>query len=473
MSESGFGQVDQGLRIAGFTTVCLLFLLASVVFSLSSTIVWVGICGMALAILLPPAIPWISSRVATWDMFSPYIVFPIVYTIWFVGGSINFIDPPPGMEEGVFAPIPSWMYGMSALGLAGYYCGLFLGRKLPIHSQGPDHPEIDYAKMRRIVNLTFIGALIFWGLTGLQIGIPLLHPSTANATRLELHGPAYQGFMHLSFTVLILSPIFAWARGGTGRYDWFSIIAVPTVLSLLIITLGGRSSVVCPLLTLVIARSYFKKQSLWKLVTVGAVGFGFFSAAGYFREAASLELAPAEYLTEYEGVPAPIIPVLYTSLYLRYTVSALRNLTEIVPNQTPYRHGALTFLPITAFLPGHRDMSDVVFKNMFGHEFEGSGEPATILGPLYVDFGWPGIFIGMSMYGLLLSWTYRRMRSRPTAVRIITYAWWLQNALVGIYCNGFISVLIFILPVFWSILYSLASPKPCLRVTAISGDITA
>jgi uncharacterized membrane protein len=103
-------------------------------------------------------------------------------------------------------------------------------------------------------------------------------------------------------------------------------------------------------------------------------------------------------------------------------------------------------------------MSDVVFKDMLGHDFEGAGEPATILGPLYVDFGWTGVFVGMSFYGALLSWTYRRMKSQPSPARIITYAWWLQNCLWGIFCNGFINVYVFLLPIFWMVLYSLARP---------------
>lgn len=460
MSQTQSAQIGPAIRIAGLATACLFFLLISAIFGIPSIIVLLVVCIFTASIILPPLTRLIASRLGHLDPFSPSIIFPIAYMLWFVLGSINFIDLPSYLESSPFSPIPAWMYGLYACGLAGFFCGIVAGGRLAMRSDGVRSPKIDIVKMRRITNLVFIAALISWALTGLQFGIPLLHTGSANTDRLSLHGPIYQSFMYLSFTALMFAPIFTWARGGKQRYDWFSTIVIPSVMSLLLISLGGRSGVVCPLITVVIARSYFKKQQIWKLAVLGAVAFAIFSSIGYYREASSSDYAPVEGLVEYLGVPAPVVPVVYTTLYLRYTVAALRDLTQLVPAHRPFQHGAITLLPLTTFLPGHRDMSDVVFKNMLDRDFQGSGLPATILGPLYVDFGWVGVFFGMSLYGLLLSWTYRRMKSQPTVIRIITYAWWLQNTLIGIYCNGFISVLIFLIPIFWSVLYSLARPKP-------------
>ena len=468
MNLTGFEQVNQGLRIAGFGTAFLLFLLASVILGFSSTVVLLGICGLTMAIFLPPAMPWIASRIRDLDLFSPYIAFPIAYILWFTLGSVNFIDAPPDLAFGYFDPIPFWMYGLYACGLAGYFYGLYAGRLLPVSRETPSGRELDMRKMQRILWITLLGFVVAWVFLALVFGVTLLHPDTANLDRLAHRGPVYQIFICLGWTCVMFVPIFAWTRGSTRRYDWSSVVVLPAVVSLLIVSLGaGRSPLVIPFLTLVIARSYFKKQPLWKLAVVGTVAFGVFSSLGYFRYMMSATSAPQVSLMERLGVPAQLAPVVDMSIDVRYSVAALRDLTRTVPASIPFQYGAISFLPLTSFLPGHRDMSDVVFKNMLGHDFEGSGEPATILAPLYVDFGWSGVFVGMSVYGLLLSWTYRRMKSRPTTVRIITYAWWLQNCLFGIFANGFINVYVFLLPIFWSFLFYLARSDAALSEAEI------
>jgi oligosaccharide repeat unit polymerase len=454
MSQTDFGQLDQGLRIAGFTTACLLFLLASVVLGFSSTVVLLGLCGLALAILLPPAMPWIAYQMRDFDLFSPYVAFPAAYILWLVAGSINFIDVPAGLEGSPFDPIPSWMYGVYAWGLAGYFCGLLIGRRFTNNSPKRARREIDLKKMQRLVRLTFLGALFFWGLTVLQFSLPILHPSTAGEARLAFHGPLFQSFIHLNWTAFILSPCLIWVRGGKQRYDWFWVVGVPLILSLLLLSLGGRSWVSTPLLTLIIAMSYLKHRMGWKLVVAVVLIFCIFSLFGYIRD----NTFENQYLVEI-GLPAPLIPFVYAGLDTRYSVDALRRIIETIPSQVPYQWGALTLMPLRTFMPGHQELSDMFFKKLLGREFTGAGLPATVLGPLYADFGWIGIFLGMILYGVLLSWTFQRARAHSHAIDIIFYAWWLQSCITGVFSNGLMDVMVFILPIFWIMLFMSARMK--------------
>jgi oligosaccharide repeat unit polymerase len=460
MNQTGFGQVSQGLRVAGFTTVCLLFLLVAVVFGLSSTVTLLGLCAFALAIMLPPAVPWIASRIRDLDLFSPYIAFPIAYVIWFVAGSITFIDVPSGFEGGPFDPIPSRMYALYAWGLAGYFCGLFIGRKVPIRG-GTDHREIDLTKMQRIVHLTFLAALALWGGTVLQFSLPILHPSTAGEARLAFHGPLFQGFIWLASTAFVFSPVLVWVRGGKERHDWFWVVGVPFTLSLLILSLGGRSWVAAPLLTLIIAMSYLKRQAGWKLVVAGVLIFCIFSLFGYYRE----DTGSNEVFLDQIGLPAPVAPFVYVGLYIRYTVDAFRRITETIPSQVPYQYGSITLMPLRTFLPGHQDMSDMFFKNLLGRDFAGSGQPATLLAPLYADFGLSGIFVGMVLYGVLLSWGFQRTKSHSNMITVIFYAWWMQAVIMALYMDGFAYINIYLLPLFWVILFHFSKPH------RISGDV--
>ncbi len=455
MSQTGFGQGDQSLRIAGFTPACQLFLFAAAVFGFSSTVVLLGIGGLTLAILLPPAMPWIAGRIRDLDLFSPGVAFPLAYILWFVAGSINFVDVPEALEGGPFDSIPSWMYGVYALGLAGYFCGLWIGRRFTNNSQKSTRREINLAKMQRVVRLTFLGALIFWGLTVLQFSLPILNPGTAGEARLAFHGPFFQAFISLGWTALVFSPVYIWVRGGKERYDWFWIIGVPLILSLLLLSLGGRSWVSTPFLTLIIAMSYLKRQAAWKLIIAGILIFCIFSLFGYYRE----DTGSNEVFLDQIGLPTQVAPFVYVGLYVRYTVDALRRIIEMFPSQMPYQHGAIALMPLRALLPGHQDMSDVFFKNLLGREFEGSGQPATLLAPLYADFGWIGIFVGMSLYGVLIAWTFRTMKAHSNMATVILYAWWLQATIMALYSNGFAYINVFLMPLFWILLFRLARPE--------------
>jgi oligosaccharide repeat unit polymerase len=94
-------------------------------------------------------------------------------------------------------------------------------------------------------------------------------------------------------------------------------------------------------------------------------------------------------------------------------------------------------------------MSDIFFRNVLGNDFVGVGEPATLLGPFYGDFGAPGVFIGMFAFGLLLALLYRRMQSAPDPFRILIYAWVLQSGLFGLFATIFPYITTLLLPLLW------------------------
>ena len=443
---------SRSLRIAGIATLCTLFVVLAAVFDLDPYLVIAILLAVVVLSALPKVVPWVAHKTRNLDLFAPWVGFPIAYIFWFVGGSINFIEAPSEIAFGSFDPIPAWMYGLYAWGLAGYFAGIAGGRFLPTRKVKAAQPQIDMAKMQTIVRWLVIGAVFFWLLTVVQFGLPILNPATAGEARLAFHGPSYQGFIILSWTAFVFSPVYIWARGGKRRFDWFWVVCVPFGLTLLLFSLGARANVVAPFVTLIIARYYFRRQAAWKIVAAALIAFCVFSLFGYFREAASSDQGALELL----GLPAPAIPFIYSGLYVRYTVAALRDITQMIPSHFPYQYGYISTLPFATFLPGHQDMSDIFFKNMLGREFAGSGQPATLLAPLYADFGWPGVFLGMSAYGALLSWTFRKAQEKPTMANVILYAWWLENVLFGLYANGFAYINVYLMPLIFAALFRVA-----------------
>jgi len=80
------------------------------------------------------------------------------------------------------------------------------------------------------------------------------------------------------------------------------------------------------------------------------------------------------------------------------------------------------------------------FKNILGNDFTGAGQPATLLGPLYADFGILGITIGLMLFGLLVSSAYRRLLHSNRIVDVMLYAWLLQVGLFGLFATLFPSM---------------------------------
>src|SRR5208283_1492690 len=82
-------------------------------------------------------------------------------------------------------------------------------------------------------------------------------------------------------------------------------------------------------------------------------------------------------------------------------------------------------------------------------QFVGAGQPASILGPLYGDFGAPGILAGMFLFGLITAKAYRGMIRRQTVLSVILYAWVLETAFVGLSASVFPYITTLSMPAIW------------------------
>ena len=171
------------------------------------------------------------------------------------------------------------------------------------------------------------------------------------------------------------------------------------------------------------------------------------SAFGYVRDTADSDSSLQWMLAV--GIPPQMVPAATAAVYVRYSIATFRDVTEMIPAHVPYQLGALTLAPFKTFLPGRQNMSDIFFRDMLGNDFIGVGEPATLLGPLYGDFGVAGVFFGMFAFGLLLAFLYRRMRAAPDPFRILMYAWVLQSGLFGLFATIFPYITTLLLPLFW------------------------
>jgi oligosaccharide repeat unit polymerase len=112
----------------------------------------------------------------------------------------------------------------------------------------------------------------------------------------------------------------------------------------------------------------------------------------------------------------------------------------------------LTFQPLQILLPGHHLSSDFFFKTVLGSDFEGAGQPATLLGPFYGDFGLFGIVIGMFGFGALSASVYRWMLKRQTVTSVLVYAWLVKIAIFSLFLSVFEFPSDLWIPVCWLLL---------------------
>jgi oligosaccharide repeat unit polymerase len=420
----------------------------------------------ALAVLLPPVyyllrplLP-IMRRFAVRDLFSPLVAFPIVYIAWFAVGTIDFLDVPPGVSYGLFNPIPKYVLGFAALGLAAYVLGVLLHRSGASSDHAARTPEFAWADggfLPIMAGLGFLMVAFYVYIVAGMGGIPAVNPN-AGELRLQItsYGPAEAVLFTSAWTLIPMLMMYVWHRHPRVGVRLLCYAGV-AVSSLLLLSLGGRTYLFVPLLTTLVARHYGKQRfRARKLALVCVALFCGISLFGYTRD---MSLTGAQFGEERLGIPGPVVPLIYAYLYVRYPVATFRDITTVIPRQIPYQYGTLTFGPLATLLPGHHEQSDIFFKNILGNDFVGAGQPATLLGPLYADAGLFGIVAGMLFAGMLTSHVYGWMLAAPTMIRILLYAWLMQTLLFGLFSNLFPFLTTIWIPSFWAALNLFMRPQ--------------
>ena len=390
------------------------------------------------------------------DIFSPLVAFPLLYTAWFIVGSIDLVQVPRSVAYGLFEPVPWYVLGYAALGLGAYGLGVMLQKRRVEPKREIRTVEFPWTDSWFWAVVVGLGAtmVVFYGIIVAGIGmIPALDPA-AGEVRLEIrsYGPAQAVLFTCAWTLIPLLMMYVWKRRPAWhvRFLCYGGVAVTTVM---LLSLGGRTNAFLPVLTTLIARHYVKKRfSAGRLALVGAVLFSMISLIGYTRD---MSLTGANFGDDRLGIPGQIVPFIYSYLYVRYPVATFRDVTEMIPRKVPYQYGAMSLGPLTTLLPGHHEQSDMFFKDMLGNDFVGAGQPATLLGPLYADAGLFGIVAAMFLTGMLTARAHAWMLAEPTVLRVLLYAWLMQTLLFSLFLDLFPFITTIWIPTFWVGLHAL------------------
>lgn len=376
------------------------------------------------------------------DLFSPWILFPCIYIVWFVVGSIDFLQVPSSISFGAFDPIPAKMWLYYAVGLFSYFLGTYFVRRRSISAESAQlgfEPSLEWPEDKFKIGMVVLCGfmLVSYAVIVSQIGIPALQPDTY-LVRLEIGKQRWAQLVLITggYSLIPVLSAYLWRtkRLREGRIIFWLMLLLT---GLILISLGSRGFIFQPLLTAAVARHYLRAR--YKLVRFGFVLFLIFASMslyGYVRDnQGSVSESESPIVTG--GFPSYLFPFAYSYLYIRYSVSTFRDIVSVVPGQVAYQHGWLTFQPLQIFLPGHHSSSDTFFKSILGSDFEGAGQPATLLGPFYADFGLLGIVVGMIGFGALSAFVYRWMLSRQTVTSVLVYAWIVKIAIFSLFLSVF------------------------------------
>jgi hypothetical protein len=359
-------------------------------------------------------------RVRNADLFNPACLFPAVYCVWFAVGSLDVV--PEAYQISLFDLIPLRMWGYYAVGLVGYWLGMrsvsgHLGFAPPRGerlTQTWDARRFGLAMSA----LTLLGTALFVYLVARE-GIPILRDDWAES-RVDVasqNGIVFAAFLSSFWTVIPMMFVFLWTERRSAAIRW-SIYGLAGIEGLMLFSMGSRGLVFIPAFIVVILRHYLVRP--WKLATLLGVALAAFTAigvVGYLRDYAGGSGLAAL------GFPVWVEPLAPAYLYVRAPVATFRDVSALISSRDMFQHGALFLSPFAVLAPGHHLSSDLFFKALLRHNFLGFGEPATLLGVFYGDFGVPGIFAGMAAVGLVARWAYQAMcrRRSPLATLLFSY----------------------------------------------------
>jgi oligosaccharide repeat unit polymerase len=388
------------------------------------------------------------------NILSPVCLLPAAYLCWFWFGSLNLL-PGTNLPMTLLDPIPArqWVYYL--LGFIGYLGAVLCSGK---PKASPERilsyrPTWGRGRIYLFLGVVFFVTLAAWLMIAAREGIAAF---SANVNELRVEIPERH---HMAFQIevigayLLLPLIFAYLwTGRPSRVADVLLWGAAGFLVFMLISQGNRGTILGPTLTILVMRHFLVMP--WKVTRAVPIVLLFLlvvGITGYYRSLQQYGENFVEAQIEM-GVPPPLQPYADIYFYIRAPISTFRDTTVLVPSVVGYQWGKLSFGAFSQLLPGRHPSSDYFFKDLLRDTFTGFGEPASMLGTLYADFGSVGIFVGMAGIGFLMAQLYRAALVTPRIHWILIYSYYWQKFVNGFY-GSFIEYIVEILvPLAWFIL---------------------
>ena len=366
------------------------------------------------------------------DLFSPYYLFPIIYTLYFTFGCIKLTNLPyPSRESIIFIII----------GIIFYFIGAC------VSTRAFKRNDFLYCQCQKSSNigkliLAFISISIFGAIIAITIqtifyGVPLLDPSIRLAMSPKI------------LSVIIILPLslnyYLSIKLNEAISDRMKIIYIVLIFAIGIIAslfTAYRILVVVFLLTfIVIINVSFRRIKLIYLSIAGFILGVIIVGLQQYRLQKTIGSSSFDYLNPH-GYPNILIAA---HLPCHGGATVFSDIVSLSPIYG-WLHGQFFRMNLEVIKPGIQLGPSSFISLVRGTNLE-SGTTSSILGGPYLDFGFFGITVFMFLVGFALMLLYNNMKCTKTdafcdSVGVISYAYSLAIFIVSIHVDLFSSTIL-------------------------------
>lgn len=345
----------------------------------------------------------VSSKGEAIDYFSPHIAIGGYFFITILFGlMLIFTFDPLGLSQDT-AYIKVYELVLSGfLSLyMGFFCIYFIFKKNisnKLLAQPVSDPIISCSGFNTAMYLLLIigtfAAVLFFARSGT---IPLFaaDKNEARVATMEVSGNGYLQFLMtvmnyyvmLKFASLYINKENIFTRSEKYKIYIFFLY----IFSVYLLTGSRRYSLFLIIYVTLIKNYLCKYIKLKNLILIVVMLVTLTIAFEIFRESSSDT-------TQSVGLALAYKMVVY--------ISNFKNIYLSIPSEVPFQNGKTILMDFLTILPGKQIDYQTWIKDVTGLSFKGFGAPPTIIGDLYLNWGWNGVFIGMFFIGTVLEFAY-------------------------------------------------------------------
>lgn len=427
--------------------ICIGAVIAGLVItSIEHGLLWRALYVISLILVLAR---FISPARKTEDLFAPDGLFLIAYVVYFSALlSRNWIS-------GVMPVVDSSLLGLVLAGLVSYWVGCKIaGQRIQVTASPlvlASRMPVKYMPLLSASYAIIGGAALIYFLRFGGIASQVL--STDVAVYRSGLGQA-SGYLTILVNFLryaaILLLVYQFSRPASvpQRVLIYLVIAVIAVASLL--TASRTNFLFIVVYGLILSHFLARRWTVKVLVPVAAVAVLIMGALLWLRQygLASVEAQGLQLrLMAQRGVETTsTLSVLGYMVFIHARTGAevLARSVEIVPDVIPFQLGSFVGRSLAVVLPGKQDNAPLFVTEYILGLGRYTEYPPTILGGLWIDFGWIGVIVGMMLVGVLLTKVYSQLHRRQSLLWLLIYATLYVQALTSLYSMilGNISVLL-------------------------------
>lgn len=386
---------------------CLL-LVAVIVFGLDITIYIVAVLAFGL----------FAFAISKKEMLSvPFVAFVALFVVLLAGPPILKI-----LGYGYYRRLILVYLGVLIVFFTAYWAS---GRVIVLKRRG----KVIGARERAVKNA--LGIIVFIiGLIAtiyyIAINVDLLFGSNANDGRVT----ALQGNGLISYIgkLMWLGIFIQYEDKNLIRSRKYFLAVEVVISSLLSLALGFRSALIDAVLVLLFMKNTKQRISSRTICVIGLILLGVVLVYGVARDGHVSIMAVGDKLAN----------------ELRVNSVNLNNIFETFPSKHPFQMGGTYLINLKMLMPGPDIDFTLWLKEALSLSFSGGGVTPTIVGEFYINWGWFGIVIGMTIFGMLCNILNRYYQASSSCLIPSLLLGYLRSIITGGIANVFLILVMYI-----------------------------